>query len=56
LAHEHQTDVSLEMLQKSVDSLLRQMKLDGSFLNQRRPLGLGANGRRRAGFGLDEDY
>jgi ATP-dependent 26S proteasome regulatory subunit len=56
-AHERKTEVTLDMLQKSVDSLLRQMKLDGSFLTQRRPLGLGANGaRRRSGFGLDEDY
>jgi len=55
-AHEHKTEVSLDMLQKSVDSLLRQMRLDDDFLT-RRPLGLGSNGaRRRTGFGLDEDY
>ena len=37
-AHEHRLDVSLEMLQSSVDSLLRQMRAESDFLNQRRPL------------------
>ena len=56
-AHERKTEVTLEMLQKSVDSLLRQMRLDGNFLAQRRPLGLGPNGTgRRSPFGLDDDY
>ncbi|MDQ7025389.1 MAG: ATP-binding protein [Anaerolineae bacterium] len=56
-AHEHQTEVTLAMLQKSVDSLLRQMRLDGDFLLQRRPLGLGANGsRRRSGFDFEDDF
>ena len=56
-AHERQTHVTLNMLESSVDSLLRQMKMDGSFLQQRRPLGLGSstNNRRRT-FGLDDDY
>ncbi|MEO0598387.1 MAG: ATP-binding protein, partial [Chloroflexota bacterium] len=40
-AHERKTTVTVEMLHASVDSLLRQMKMDGSFLQQRRPLGLG---------------
>ena len=40
-AHERKTNVTVEMLHSSVDSLLRQMKMDGSFLQQRRPLGLG---------------
>lgn len=39
-AHEHRIDVSLEMLQSSVDSLLRQMRAESDFLNQRRPIGL----------------
>ncbi|MGJ3238878.1 MAG: AAA family ATPase [Anaerolineae bacterium] len=55
-AHDRKTDVSLDMLQSSVDSLLRQMKLDGSFLQQRRPLGLSSPSGRQAGFGFDDDY
>ena len=56
-AHERKTEVTLDMLQKSVDSLLRQMRLDGNFLAQRRPLGLGSNGnRRRSGFGFEDDF
>jgi hypothetical protein len=40
-AHERKTEVTLNMLEKSVDSLLKQMKMDGTdFLQQRRPLGL----------------
>jgi ATP-dependent 26S proteasome regulatory subunit len=49
-AHERQTEVSLAMLQSSVDSLLRQMKMDGSFLAQRRPLGISNGAKRRASF------
>lgn len=55
-AHEHKTEVTLDMLESSVDSLLRQMKMDGSFLQQRRPLGLSSSNSRRSGFGLDDDY
>lgn len=55
-AHERKTDVTLEMLQASVDSLLRQMKLDGSFLQQRRPLGLGSsNNNRHREFGFHDE-
>ncbi len=39
-AHEHQTEITLEMLQNSVDSLLYQIKADKDFLVQRRPIGL----------------
>lgn len=40
-AHERQTEINLAMLQKSVDSLLKQMRMDGAdFLQKRRPLGL----------------
>jgi ATP-dependent 26S proteasome regulatory subunit len=53
-AHERQTEVSLDMLQSSVDSLLRQMKMDGSFLAQRRPLGLGSASKRRSNF--DDEF
>jgi hypothetical protein len=56
-AHERKTEVTVDMLHKSVDSLLRQMRMDGSFLTQRRPLGLGSNGnRRRSGFGFEDDF
>lgn len=54
-AHERRTEVTLPMLEKSVESLLKQMRLDGDFLT-RRPLGLGSNGvRRRSGFGFDDE-
>lgn len=49
-AHERKTEVSLALLQSSVDSLLRQMKMDGSFLEQRRPLGIGGNTKRRSNY------
>jgi len=42
-AHEHQDIVTLQMLQASVDSLKNQMRLDGNFLLQRKPMGLGGN-------------
>jgi hypothetical protein len=53
-AHERKTEVSLTMLQSSVESLLRQMKMDGSFLSQRRPLGLSAASKRRPNF--DDEF
>ena len=40
-AHEHQTVITLDMLKASVDSLTKQMLLDGDFLLQRKPMGLG---------------
>lgn len=40
-AHSRQIDVTLELLQRSVDSLLTQMRADKDFLIQRRPMGLG---------------
>lgn len=55
-AHQKRTDVTLDMLEASIDSLLRQMKIDGNFLKQRRPLGLGSSGSRRNGFGLEGDF
>jgi hypothetical protein len=39
-AHAHSTDVTLGLLQESVDSLLRQMRADGDFLINRHPIGL----------------
>lgn len=56
-AHKRKTEVTLAMLEESVDSLVKQMRLEGDFLAQRRPLGWNQNGgnRRRGGFGFDED-
>lgn len=45
-AHDHQTQVTLSMLQESVASLVRQMKLDRDFIADRRPLGLRIEKRR----------
>jgi hypothetical protein len=39
-AHEHRIEVTLEFLQQSVDSLLRQIRSGNDFLQQRRPIGL----------------
>lgn len=39
-AHEHRTEVSLEFLQQSIDSLLRQIRAGNDFLRDRRPIGL----------------
>lgn len=46
-AHEHKTEVSADMLEQSVGSLLRQLRTEGDFLTQRRPLGLSATPRRK---------
>lgn len=40
-AHSRQIDVTLDLLQRSVDSLMIQMRADKDFLIQRRPMGLG---------------
>jgi predicted AAA+ superfamily ATPase len=45
-AHERRTEVTLELLEQSVESLARQMTAEKDFLMQRRPIGLGANTRR----------
>ncbi len=46
-AHEHRTDVSLDLLERSVESLLRQMRAESDFLQQRRPIGLvGGNSKK----------
>lgn len=42
-AHERRTQVTLELLEQSVDSLSRQMHADKDFLMHRRPIGLGTN-------------
>jgi predicted AAA+ superfamily ATPase len=45
-AHERRTEVTLELLEQSVDSLTRQMRADKDFLVNRRPIGLGSTQRR----------
>ena len=55
-AHERKTHVTLDMLQSSVDSLFRQMRIDSNFLNHRRPLGLASTNNQRRAFGFDDDY
>lgn len=39
-AHEHRTEVTLEFLQQSIESLLRQIRAGNDFLRERRPIGL----------------
>lgn len=47
-AHEHRSEVTLEYLQQSVDSLLRQLRAGNDFLRDRRPIGLGhPNGKSK---------
>jgi ATP-dependent 26S proteasome regulatory subunit len=50
-AHERNTEISIEMLERSVESLLYQMRADKDFLMQRRPIGLSVT-QRRPHFGL----
>ncbi|MEQ8677542.1 MAG: ATP-binding protein [Aggregatilineales bacterium] len=54
-AHDHKTEVTLTMLEKSVESLSIQMKSDRDFLMQRRPMGLGNPTSRVAGFNRRRD-
>ena len=42
-AHEHRTEVTLEFLQQSIDSLIRQLRAGNDFLHDRRPIGLSSN-------------
>lgn len=50
-AHERLTEISVDMLHHSVDSLLNQLHADRDFLTTRRPMGLGVGARAgRAGF------
>ncbi|MCU0481438.1 MAG: ATP-binding protein, partial [Anaerolineae bacterium] len=51
-AHNRQTEVTLELLEKSVDSLSYQMKAERDFIIQRRAIGLGNTKPRvrKAGF------
>ena len=54
-AHDRKTEVNLDLLLQSVDSLTVQMRSDKDFLMQRRPMGLGTNTRRLAGFSRRHD-
>jgi hypothetical protein len=53
-AHEHKTEVTAEMLEQSVGSLLRQLRTEGDFLTQRRPIGLNNTRRNRSPFGMGD--
>lgn len=46
-AHDHRLDVSVEMLESSVQSLLKQMRAESDFLSQRRPIGLVNNSKKK---------
>lgn len=48
-AHAHSTDVTLALLQQSVESLTKQLHTDRDFLQQRKPLGLINNRRPKHG-------
>lgn len=49
-AHEHKTQVSLDMLEQSITSLARQMRADSDFLTQRRPISMvGAAKKAKSG-------
>lgn len=47
-AHEHRTDVSLDMLEQSVQSLMKQVKAENDFLRQRRPISMVSPRSRQA--------
>lgn len=48
-ARERQTQITYDMLERSVESLLTQTTADRDFLTQRRPLGLDSRARKPAG-------
>lgn len=45
-AHSHSTEVTLELLQQSIESLLRQIRSSGDFISQRRPIGLNTTAKK----------
>jgi hypothetical protein len=47
-AHEHCTEVTPDMLEKSVASLLKQVRSDSDFLNQRRPISMVSGNPKKA--------
>lgn len=48
-ARERQIHITLDMLERSVESLLTQITADRDFLTQRRPIGLDSRGRKSTG-------
>jgi hypothetical protein len=56
-AHNKQREVTLDLLQQSVESLLHQMKAEKDFLMQRQPIGLGFNSKRgrKSRFGFRDE-
>jgi hypothetical protein len=47
-AHAHSIDVTLALLQQSIDSLMRQMRSSGDLMLQRRPIGLNTSAKKNA--------
>ncbi len=47
-AHEHCADVSLDMLEKSVTSLLKQVHSESDFLNPRRPISMVSSSSKKS--------
>ncbi len=47
-AHSHSTDVTLDFLQESVDSLLRQIRSSGDFMARRQQIGLNTRNNRKS--------
>lgn len=45
-AHAHRTEVTLDMLEESVESLLRQLHSGNDFFKERRPIGLVSSNKR----------
>ncbi|MCA9905048.1 MAG: hypothetical protein KC547_14430, partial [Anaerolineae bacterium] len=47
-AHEHKTEVTMDMLEQSITTLLRQIRADADFLQDRRPISMvGGNRNKR---------
>ncbi|MCA9908392.1 MAG: ATP-binding protein [Anaerolineae bacterium] len=47
-AHEHKTEVTMDMLEQSITTLLRQIRADADFLQDRRPISMvGSNRNKR---------
>lgn len=54
-AHERRTEVTLDILERSVQSLLKQLRSERDFLNQRRPITLVNTANRRNRSSSDND-
>jgi ATP-dependent 26S proteasome regulatory subunit len=55
-AHQRQVEITVEMLQNSIDSLLYQMRADKDFLVQRRPMGLTLDNSRRGRYNTNSPF